>query len=531
MLEAVRAAYSLLNSSILACCSVELHLSSTPPVHIMSYHPRWSSPLSRPSVKDDGTSSPPNDVLLNAFPITNESEFRRSTRDGSHRHSRSHAYSRRSHARAASSPTSAAPHSAPVFPVRKPVPAYGSSLGSTGYRIPSYGSSYDGNPPGLEYDTLYSAPPQLEDPDEPSYPPKPITPSQSLGRPLTREHTPSYTTWSIANANPISISPPNTSLPHTHTTPIPRLKPPFPVMTTTSRPHSEFTPPPTPRRVPVIAPRPRSEFKSRDDESRDILSRMAAHTRTLSEETKYQGVQPRIRAPQDDSWKRGSREVLPRPQSRVVDSQALPGPRPQADVQHEGRRQPQPIISQPQPQQRPQITRAQFLPHPRPASFEGSQSRPQSAESLHHRLKKRREVWEIRGPAEDVRDNIRKWNPFHYIKGITAAHFLPASSFTSSISVCLGRSQEVPAINPPSNPMHVVHLNRPQNEEDEEQWTRVHLGFDMTPVRSRRESDAYTVASVSPMSKLKRLRMKGSAGRREDVVFEAPLTRIQGVPA
>jgi hypothetical protein len=33
------------------------------------------------------------------------------------------------------------------------------------------------------------------------------------------------------------------------------------------------------------------------------------------------------------------------------------------------------------------------------------------------------------------------------------------------------------------------------------------------------------------MSKLKRLRMKGSAGRREDVVFEAPLTRIQGVPA
>ena len=508
------------------------------PLSSGGYHPRWSSPLSLPSVKHDGTSSPPNDVLLNALPITNESEFRRSTGDDAHRLSRSHAYSRKNHSRAVSSPTSATPHSAPIIPVRKPVPAYGihgrdtgsRRPGSTGYRTPSYGSSYDGDPPGLEYGTLHSAPPQLEKFDEASYPPKPVVPHQPLGRPLTKEQPSAFSPSTLANVNPIAISPPNTALPHTHTAPIPRVKPPFPVMTT-SRPHSEVTPPPTPRRVPVIAPRPKSEFKSKDDESRDILSRMAAHTRTLSEETRYQEVQPRIRAPQDDTWKRGSREVLPRPQSQAVDYQTATGSRSQVDGQYGAQPQHQTISSQPQPQQRPRVTRAQFLPQPRPASFESSQSRPQSAGSLHHRLKKRREVWEVRGPVEDDRENNRKWDPLHYLKGIVNTHFAANFSLTSSISVCLGRSQEVPAINPPSNPMHVVHLNRPQNEEDEEQWTRVHLGFDMTPVRSRRESDAYTVASVSPMSKLRRLRLKGSAGRREDVVFEEPLTRIRGSPA
>ncbi|KAJ3529792.1 hypothetical protein NMY22_g8850 [Coprinellus aureogranulatus] len=422
------------------------------------YQPRWSSPLSKPSVNHDGSSSPPDDILLHGPAITSESQFRLCSNDQEQQLGRPYGVDRKR--------------------VSWDMNREGSHSVSTGYRTSHYGNQDDQRISSSKQAYRESKAHLQEYTDVASYPPEPRPVSRSLGRPLTRSsRVARRTSEDITNDHPIS------ELRHTPIAPIPRVKPPLRAVTRAPRPQSEHIHP-TPRRVHAIAPRPQSEFKSKDDESRDMLSRMAAHTRSLSAETRYQAVQPRIRAPDpDDGWKRGSREAIATMQHQVVDTQPRPQPLPSFDV-----------------------SRNTY-------STEGIAS---------NRLKKRRDVLEDRFEEPGENENSGKWSPLHYLKGITP----PVSKSSLSLSltlplsaaVCLGLTQEVPALNSRLNPMHIVQLNRPQEEEDEERWTRVHLGFDMTPVQSRRESDAYTIASVSPMSKLKRMRLKKSDERIQNGV-------------
>ncbi|KAJ2915211.1 hypothetical protein MD484_g5197, partial [Candolleomyces efflorescens] len=83
--------------------------------------------------------------------------------------------------------------------------------------------------------------------------------------------------------------------------------PPHPLAAPTSTsnsPHSPHAAIPLPRRPPSsITRRPHSstfsDSRSRDDESRELLARMAAHSRTLSSEKRYWEAVPRISAPKE----------------------------------------------------------------------------------------------------------------------------------------------------------------------------------------------------------------------------------------
>ncbi|KAJ3514298.1 hypothetical protein NMY22_g14781 [Coprinellus aureogranulatus] len=349
------------------------------------------------------------------------------------------------------------PHGADRKRVSWDMDREGSHSVSTAHRTPHHGNQDDQRTSSLRQAYAGSKAHLQEYTDTASYPPEPRPVSRSLGRPLTRSsRVARRTSEDITKDHPIS------ELRHTPIAPIPRVKPPLRAVTRAPRPQSEHIHP-APKRLHAVAPRPQSEFKSKDDESRDMLSRMAAHTRSLSAETRYQAVQPRIRAPAlDDGWKRGSREAIATMQHQVVDTQPRPQPLPSFDVSKNT------------------------------YGTEGIAS---------NRLKKRRDVLEDRFEEPGENENSGKWSPLHYLKGITPPVSKSSLSLSLSLTlplsaaVCLGLTQEVPALNSRLNPMHIVQLNRPQEEEDQERWTRVHLGFDMTPVQSRRESDAYTIAS------------------------------------
>lgn len=82
-----------------------------------------------------------------------------------------------------------------------------------------------------------------------------------------------------------------------------------------SQPHAAL---PLPRRPPSSVTRPRSsgsDFRSRDDDSRDLLARMAAHSRSLSSEKRYWEAVPRISAPKEVN---PVQYQQPRPRSSMV---------------------------------------------------------------------------------------------------------------------------------------------------------------------------------------------------------------------